>query len=502
MHRSTCNVTRRREIGAIGRDKGRSGWIRYLAAALIAMGLAGCGGSSERDVADAADPVIATATRGDLTIIVSGYGQIESKKSHKIIPELRSHAVVSYLVEDGKRVTNGEVVARLTSDEVMKRIEALEIQIDEKVGVLDSRRTELDVERIDNTTKLKNATLELRKSKQELEQFLEGDRPIKRRNASLRIKEAEGDLTRGKKRYEDLKGLLKEGFITEDEVEEQQLNIEVHEINLETANIEKRILEAYNLPLDLAFAESAVESAKTELEKTQKVNQMNLRSRERAVNTASQTLARAAFDLTKARGELAAFVITAPSEGVVQYGDAVRPWRRTEIHVGMTVSRGQVLMSIPDVANLDVGINVPEVDIRRVRTGQVARVTVDAMPGRTFEARVVKVAEVANAGHWISSDVKEFKVDLSLTRDPAHKPGFSCRAEIVTRVIADAVQIPVQAVFREDDEYYVYRVIRRSHERQIVKLGGASETHAQIKDGLSEGDKVYLGIPPGEGAVP
>lgn len=471
-------------------------------AVLIATCMAGCGGKSERDVADAAEPVIATATRGGLTIMVSGYGQIESKNSHKIIPELESRAVVSYLVEDGKRVTKGEVVARLTSEELIKRIEALEGQIDEKDGALDARRTELEVERIDNSTKLKSARLDLRKREQELEQFLEGDRPIKRRNAALRVKEAEGDLTRGKKRYEDLKGLLKEGFITEDEVEEQRLNIEVHEINLETANIEKRILEAYNLPLDLAFAESALDSAKTELDKTQKVNEMNLRSRERAVNSASQVLARAEFDLGKSQRELAAFVIRAPAEGVVQYGDAVRPWRRTEIQIGMTINRGQVLMSIPDLTDLDVGINIPEVDIRRVSTGQVAQVTVDAMPGRTFEARVVKVAEVANAGHWIATDVKEFKVDLWLVPDSSHKPGFSCRAEIVTKRVLDAVQVPVQAVFRDDDEFYVYRVKRRSYEHQVVKLGDASETHVQIKEGLSEGDKVYLGIPRGEAIGP
>lgn len=476
--------------------------VRLMLAGLMGIGLCSCRRSADRNMTDESKPPTAQATRSTLTITVSGYGQIESKHSLKIIPEIQSRAVVSYLVEDGKRVTNGEVVARLTSEELNKRIETLESQIDDKTGTLDAKRTELDVERIDNATKLKKAALDRRKAEQELEQFLEGDRPLRRRNASLRVKEAEGNLTRGRKRYEDLKSLLKEGFITEDEVEEQRLNIEVHEINLETAKIELRILELYNLPLDLAFAESGAEIARTELDKTRKVNDMNLRARERAVNTASQVLARVEFDLQRARRERVAFVIRAPAEGVVQYGDAVRPWRRTEIQVGMTINRGQVLMNIPLVTDLKATINIPEVDIRLVSTGQIARITVDAMRGRTFEGRVINVAEVANAGHWISTDVKEFKVNLEIESDPGQKPGFSCRAEIVTAVIPAAVLVPVQAVFRDDGGGHVFQVKGRSYARQPVRLGGASETHVQILEGLEEGDTVYLGMPQEESSAP
>lgn len=441
-------------------------------------------------------PVLtAEAVRGPLTVTVSAYGQIESQESHRIIPEIKSQALVSYLVEDGTRVEKDQVVARLTSEELTRRIETLEMQVDERKSSVESRQTELEIQLIDNSTQLKKAELNLRKAEQELEQFLQGGRPLKRRNAEIRLKNAEGDLTRGKKRYVDLKGLLEEGFITEDEVEEARLNIEVHEINLETAKIEQDILEKYDLPLDLASAESSVETAKTDLEKTRKLNVTNKKAKERALAVAKRQLARSQRDLKEANDELAGFEVRAPAEGVVSYGEPSRPWRGSDIQVGMTLRRGQVLMRIPVLKDLEAIVNVQEVSIRKVKIDNQAIIAVDALPDRTFEAKVARIAEVPNAAHWLSSDVKEFRVELSLEEHEGLKPGFSCRAEIVTATLEDVLCVPVQAVFREGDKYYVFKVNGRGHELCAVRIGLSSDTHVVIVEGLDEGDQVHLSNP-------
>ncbi|MDA0322575.1 MAG: efflux RND transporter periplasmic adaptor subunit [Verrucomicrobia bacterium] len=479
--------------------------IRLGAALVILAGiLSACSRSDDEKHALSSDaPVLtANAVRGPLTVTVSAYGQIESQESHRIIPEIKSQAEVSFLVEEGSRVQKDEVVARLTSEELTRRLEALETQIEERKSAVESRQTELEIQIIDNTTQLKKTKLNLRKFEQELEQFLQGDRPLKRRNAEIRLKNTEGDLKRGAKRYEDLKGLLEEGFITEDEVEEARLNIEVHEINVGTAKLEQDILEKYDLPLDLAAAENSVETAETDLEKTLKLNMANKRAKDRALAVARQQLERTEREFKEANEELAGFEVRAPAEGVVSYGDPSRPWRGTDIQVGMTLRRGQVLMRIPVLKDLKAVVNVQEGSIRKVKLEDVCVVAVDALPDRTFEAHVVRVAEVPIASHWLASDVKEFSVELSLVEHDGLKPGFSCHADIITATLPDVLTVPVQAVFRDGDEYYVYAVKGSAHERRTVRLGLSSETAVVIVEGLEAGDKGYLSDPNPRGDEP
>jgi HlyD family secretion protein len=392
-------------------------------------------------------------------------------------------------------VTNGQIVASLNPDDLNKRLDELDVQLDEKKAQLDTRTTELEIQVIDNAVALKLAKQEVTRAALRIEQFLAGDRPLARRAKALKLQETQTNIASNKKRHEDLKGLLAEGFITEDEVEEAWQNIEIENINLESAEIELEILEKYDLPLQLTDVDNAVAQAATDKEKTLMLNRTNLRTRQRAVANASREVERVELEITKLKEERIQYEIRAPAEGVVQYGDPARPWRQATLTIGSTIHRGQLLMTIPDLSELQAEINVPESGIRRIAEGQRAVITIDALSGRTFQGTVRTVAEAANAVHWRSADVKEFKVTLDMEQPAGLKPGFSCRAEIVTKELEQALQVPIQAVFREGSTHHVY-VTRGAHpERRDVEIGEASTAHVQITGGLEAGDTVFLADP-------
>jgi HlyD family secretion protein len=208
-----------------------------------------------------------------------------------------------------------------------------------------------------------------------------------------------------------------------------------------------------------------------------------------------QQLERTEREFKEAKEELAGFEVRAPAEGVVSYGDPSRPWRGSDIQVGMTLRRGQVLMRIPVLKDLKAIVNVQEVSIRKVKLNDVCVIAVDALPEQTFEAHVARIAEVPIASRWLASDVKEFRVELSLAEHDGLKPGFSCRAEIITAALTDVLSVPVQAVFRDGAEYYVYAANGSTPERRTVRLGLSSETSVVIVEGLDAGEKVYLSDP-------
>lgn len=468
--------------------------LMILAPVLLLLLLVSRCGHSRKTGGDA-QPLAVAVAKGPMVITVRGSGEIRAKDANKIIPQLKRTASLGYLIPEGQSVTQGEVVARFNTDELDRRISDAENNLSTAEKNALTAQTELEIQTMESGTSLKLAAQALTAATQELEKYLQGDGPLERRNAELKVTTTTSKAARSRKRYAEIKDLLAEGFVTEDQVEEERIAAETTQVEMETAGVELDLINTYTLPLKQATASNAVTKAQTELEKTRKQNEVKLRSAEQALQVALRNQDRAKLDLSQAREELSGLEIKAPADGVVTYGDPENPWRRGEIIVGANISPGQVLMTIPGVANMQAVINVPEADVHRVRREQPVTVSVEAVPGRTFPGVVAKVAEVANAGGWLGSAVKEFKVDITLTEAGELKPGFSCDAEVVTDAIAECLSVPVQAVFREGEEYFVYRDGLARTSRQFVKIGRSSATHVEILEGVSVGDRVLLSAP-------
>jgi HlyD family secretion protein len=434
-----------------------------------------------------------------MIITVRGAGEIRAKDANKIIPQLKRMAAVSFLVAEGSSVTQGEVVARFNTDEVDRRISDGETALSIAEQNVLTKQTELEIQNMESATSLKLAEQALTAARQELEKYQKGDAPLERRNAELKVTTTSSKAERSRKRYAEIKDLLAEGFVTEDQVEEERIAAETAQVEMETAKVELELLNIYTRPLKQATSENAVAKAQTELEKTRKQNEVKSSSATQAQMAALRNQERAKADLALAREELLALEVKAPADGVVTYGDPENPWRRGEIVVGANISSGQVLMTIPGMANMQAVINVPEADVHRVKREQSVTVSVEAVPGRTFPGSVAKVAEVANPGGWLGTAVKEFKIDITLSEAGDLKPGFSCDAEIVTDVIPECLYAPIQAVFREGEAYVVYREGLGAATRQIVKIGRSSTTQVELLEGVKEGERVLLAAP-GEGS--
>jgi len=436
-----------------------------------------------------------TARREDLVVLVRASGEIRAADSNKIYPQIKGGATIEFIVPEGERVTNGQVVARFDTDEIEKQIRTYEISVIEQQNKLDASMTALEVEKMDNIKNLKAAQQAVTSAEMKLKKYREGDAPLEERKARLQVETTARELTMKKTRVRDIEGLLEEGFVTQDQVEEERIALEKAKVAHETAKVEEKLNEQYTLPLRETEAANALESARTDLEKVRKNGAVKLRQKEQNVDSSRRSLEQTREDLGELREQLAACVVEAPTEGVVTYADPNRPWRRAEVQVGARISRGQVLMTIPDMSGMIAAVNISEADIHRVQLGQKATVRSEALVDVVMHGEVTKVAEVANSGGWFGADVKEFLVEIALTDGVDLKPGFSCRAEIEAARVKDALTLPLQAVFREGEELVVYRCTRGGAERIVVRVGETSDTRAQILEGIAEEDTVMLVAP-------
>jgi len=145
------------------------------------------------------------------------------------------------------------------------------------------------------------------------------------------------------------------------------------------------------------------------------------------IDTARAQLAQAEATLVQARVRLADTRIEAPMDGIVL---------RKSLEPGATASSGSAIVTLVDPTDIWLRAYIAETDLGRVRIGQLARVTVDAFPGKPFEGRVTEVASAAEFTPRNVQTQKErvnlvFRVKVAIGNpDGRLKPGMPADAVI------------------------------------------------------------------------
>jgi HlyD family secretion protein len=171
----------------------------------------------------------------------------------------------------------------------------------------------------------------------------------------------------------------------------------------------------------------------------------SLRQAEQSVTTQEERIKAEEANLESARYDLTKLRIVSPIDGLVT---------RRNIEEGETVmvgtmnNAGTVLLEIADMSVIEAEIEVDETDIPFVSIGQPAKVTIDALPDRTFDARVTEVGNspIQATGTQAATRATNFKVVVTIEGEvPNVRPGFTCTAVITTATRDGALAVPIQA---------------------------------------------------------
>ena len=115
--------------------------------------------------------------------------------------------------------------------------------------------------------------------------------------------------------------------------------------------------------------------------------------------------------------------------------------------IGIQNQPGTVLMTVSDLTELNAEVQVAEADVLRVKVGQEATITLEALPEMSFRGRVTEVGASALPQLDAGAAAREFRVEIRLL-EPAEgmRPGLTCDAEILVGERRDVVVVPLQAV--------------------------------------------------------
>jgi len=205
------------------------------------------------------------------------------------------------------------------------------------------------------------------------------------------------------------------------------------------------------------------------------------RVEEARLRAAEQTYEQTVASARAAEDDLAKCRYTSPMDGIVSRLNV----RAGEIAVTGTMNNpGTVLLSIADLARMEVQAEIDETDVVDVKLAQKVKVKVDAMPDTSFTAAVTEIANTAiTRNKGTQEEVTNFTVKaVLLERVPQLRPGMSATVEIETAQRDNVVKVPIQAVVSRSVEKE-----KKAFERNTSK--GKSKAKGDVAQAAMAGDE-------------
>jgi HlyD family secretion protein len=243
--------------------------------------------------------------------------------------------------------------------------------------------------------------------------------------------------------------------------------------------------------------ESEVEQAR--------LTHMELQSKTRAfraaVDAARAQVERAERALEQQERKLRQGVVLAPRAGLVVYATTGDEGNQRKITVGMTPFEGMDLMYLPDISSMIVETEISEVDLSRVKPGLAAEIRLDAYPDAVFKGEVIFIADLAKrkisriTGKATGAKVFDVTVKV-LDKDRRLKPGLTATVDLIVNQHENALHIPLEAVFlNEQDQTIVFVKNKGKIETRVIAITETNDRVAVVKDGVRDGEEVLLGHP-------
>lgn len=196
------------------------------------------------------------------------------------------------------------------------------------------------------------------------------------------------------------------------------------------------------------------------------------------LDRAATERALAESNLRQARVEYERGFLKAPVSGVVN---------RLYVDAGEYVARGAPFMDIVNVDRIKIQLNVPEMDVRFLRTAQQAMVTVDALGGKQLLGKVDFVAYKADPA------TRTFQVQVVVDNPNREiRPGMIARVALLRRTVEDALSVPLFAVLNKGGERVLFVEKDGVVAARIVSVGILEGERVQITQGLEPGDRVIV----------
>ncbi|WAL62431.1 efflux RND transporter periplasmic adaptor subunit [Thermocoleostomius sinensis] len=415
---------------------------------LVTAGLLGVGGLTYWTVRNqSAVPDVSTMTvtvdSQPLQVRIGASGRVQPIQTVNLSPKT-SGILVELLVEQGDRVSQGQVVARMEYESVEARLAQSRARVAQAEARLSALRSG-------------NRPEEIARAEAQVAQ------------AEARVAEAQAQVNRADERVRRNQSLASEGAISTDDLDDVLNQAETARANL-------------------AQSEAALRESQRSLELVQRG------ARSEDIAEAQAQLAEAQADLRSVQVEYDDTFIRAPFDGIITQKYASEGAFVTPTTSASEASSATSTAIVALAEGLEVLAEVPEVDIQQLRVGQPVEIVADAYPGQVFRGEVLLIAPEA----VVDQNVTSFQVRIALTSgEDKLLSGMNVDVTFLGDEMTNALVVPTVAIVTRDGETGVL-VPNETNQPEFrpVMLGTSVGNQTQILEGLQPGERVFTDIPP------
>ncbi|QYC41108.1 Macrolide export protein MacA [Nonomuraea coxensis DSM 45129] len=155
-----------------------------------------------------------------------------------------------------------------------------------------------------------------------------------------------------------------------------------------------------------------------------------------------------------------------------------------------TSTAGSGFVELADTTKLQLVGTFTESDVGKLKKGQSATVTFDALPGVSATGKVTQIEPVAST----SNNVVQYPVTVTFTEVPDEvRLGQTATVEVVTGRAENVVAVPSTVISTSGGQATVTVLRQGRQTRTPVEVGVRGTTLTEIRSGVSEGDQL---VPP------
>jgi HlyD family secretion protein len=459
--------------------------------------------------------VTAAVSKGNVVVSVSGSGQIESTDTININANASGN-IISVPVKVGQEVKRGQLIASMDSTDARIALETAELSLEK----LKKPSTLIVLQKKNSMVKTyDDAWNNISSYVVDMQTIVAGMSDLNYgylgyRNKMLLSQSGKDKIDLSEKAYWDAKSSLDQTVSLYKSLSRSSSNQELDNLlksSLETSKVISNSVKLFQASYDFTtyYLKDSSSSSSTSAQKdlstwTSNVNSYtnSILSSINSISENAQSLQDAispADDLDIRQAELSLetkqnsyndYFIRAPFDGIIATLTA-KVGQTASGSIGTLISK-QKMVSIP----------LNEVDIAKIKLGQKATLTFDAVEGLTITGSVDGIDSVGT----VSSGVVTYNVTISLDIDDARvKPGMSVGVTIITKTVQDVIVVPNSAIKSKNGVNYVETldiksapsgslgIASLSLPTQItVEIGLEDDTSTEITSGLNEGDVIII----------
>ncbi len=329
----------------------------------------------------------------------------------------------------------------------------------------------------------------------------DGEAKQKLRKLEDELQVAQKSIAQSITKLEGTRRLHEKGFLSKVELQTDEYVLENDKLKLATAETARSLFLKYEfIKSGEEFLGKFIEAV-NELGRARKAAVSKLAQADAKVKAADGRYNLEARQRDDIKAQIEKCSVRARRPGLVVYGGSSTRFYYGEepIREGALVREQQPIITIPDMSKMIVKVRIHETYIKKIRKGQLVRITADAFPDKTLEGEVTKVGVLPDSQmRWTDPDNKVYLTTITINKVADWlKPGMTARSEILIKTVPDVVQVPIQAVTPIGGKQFCFVATGSGQEKREVETGEFNDEFIEIKKGIASGESVCLRAPPG-----